>query len=92
MKRLLLVALIMAPLYNLLLRAISDFITRGIDDATFLESIKMTDAESRLADASTRTTFLRRQSIEQLFDILCADVSPSQSQGEDMTCFETSDE
>lgn len=64
MKRLLLAVLVMAPFYNFLLRAISNFITRGLDDPSYKAGLAMSDAESRLAGPDARSTFLHRLSLE----------------------------
>ena len=48
MKKLIAVAFVMGTAYILLLRAISNFITRDVDG--YLVNLQVTDADSRTAD------------------------------------------
>ena len=78
MKKLLLVALIMGPIYIAILYSIGNFITR--DKEAYLEALKITDEESRASpDVQIRRDFLHRQTLDHLFSLLCESSTDSES-------------
>ena len=83
MKKLILVALGMGAVYVLLLRAISNFITR--ETPAYLEALKLTDGETAQMGLQTRKAYLHRQTLDALIDRVCATSANSESCWQDLT-------
>ena len=89
MKKLILVLVGMGTLYILLLRAISDFITRDRDE--YLASLEVTGEDGPV---QTRKEYLHRQTLDTLFEMACqstnTEETPTNSDYEN--CYDASEQ